>query len=105
MATELIAAPAISFAGRCDIRGERNPQAPMTPQALHPRLAPYAVSYVHDVFALALRQQLEAVCERLWLGTLAPLARVLLEDRTPCRLHAKLAEDFQGSGGSASTAA
>src|SRR6266446_10996936 len=77
----------------------------MTPQALHQRLNPSAVSSWQDVFALALRQQLEPVCKRLPPGALAPFARVLLEDRTPCRFHAKLAEDFQGSGGSASTSA
>ena len=77
----------------------------MTPQALHQRLNPSAVSYLQAVFALALRQQLEPVCERLPLGALAPFARVLLEDSTQCRLHAKLAEDFKGSGGSASTSA
>src|SRR6266700_6250912 len=71
----------------------------------HQRLNPSAVSYLQDVFALALRQQLEPVCERLPLGVLAPFARVLLEDSTQCRLHAKLAEAFKGSGGSASTSA
>src|SRR5712691_8906191 len=105
MTTELIEDPAISLEGLCAILGERNPQAQMTPQALHQRLNPSAVSYLQDVFALALRQQLEPVCERLPLGALAPFARVLLEDSTQCRLHAKLAEDFKGSGGSASTSA
>jgi hypothetical protein len=60
---------------------------------------------LHTVFAMALHQQLEPVCERLLLGVLAPFARVLLEDSTQCRLHEKLAEDFKGSGGSASTSA
>jgi len=105
MTTELIEDPAISLEGLCDILGDLNPHAQMTPQALHQRLNPYAVSYLQDVFALALRQQLEPVCERLPLGVLAPFARVLLEDSTQCRLHAKLAEDFKGSGGSASTSA
>jgi hypothetical protein len=105
MTTELIEDPAISLEGLCAILGERNPQAQMTPQALHQRLNPYAVSSLQDVFALALRQQLEPVCERLPLGVLAPIARVLLEDSTQCRLHEKLAEDFKGSGGSASTSA
>jgi hypothetical protein len=63
------------------------------------------VSYLQDVFALALRQQLEPICERLPRGALAPFARVLLEDSTQCRLHEKLAEDFKGSGGSASSSA
>src|SRR5712691_8485262 len=105
MTTALIEDPAISLEGLCDILGDLNPHAQMTPQALHQRLNPYAVSYLQDVFALALRQQLEPVCERLPLGALAPFARVLLEDRTQCRLHEKLAEDFKGSGGSASTSA
>ena len=105
MTTERIEDPAISVEGLCAILGERHPQAQMTPQALHQRLNPSAVSYWQDVFALALRQQLEPVCERLPLGVLAPFARVLLEDSTQCRLHAKLAEDFKGSGGSASTSA
>ena len=105
MTTALIEDPAISLEGLCDILGDLNPHAQMTPQALHQRLNPYAVSYLQDVFALALRQQLEPVCERLPLGALAPFARVLLEDSTQCRLHAKLAEDFKGSGGSASTSA
>lgn len=105
MTTELIEDPAISLEGLCDILGDLNPHAQMTPQALHQRLNPYAVSYLQDVFALALRQQLEPVCARLPLGVLAPFARVLLEDSTQCRLHAKLAEDFKGSGGSASTSA
>ena len=85
MTTELIEDPAISLEGLCAILGERHPQAQMTPQAL--------------------RQQLEPVCERLPLGVLAPCARVLLEDSTQCRLHAKLAEDLKGSGGSASPSA
>ena len=105
MTTALLEDPAISLEGLCDILGDLNPHAQMTPQALHQRLNPSAVSYLQDVFALALRQQLEPVCERLPLGVLAPFARVLLEDSTQCRLHAKLAEAFKGSGGSASTSA
>ena len=101
MTTALIEDPTISLEGLCDILGDLNPHAQMTPQALHQRLNPSAVSSWQDVFALALRQQLEPVCERLPLGALAPFARGLLEDRTPCRFHAKLAEDLKGSGGSA----
>jgi len=61
--------------------------------------------YLQEVFQLALRQQLEPLCERLPLGALAPFGRVLLEDSTPCRLHEKLADAFKGSGGSASPSA
>ena len=77
----------------------------MTPQALHQRLNPYAVTYVQEVFQWALRQQLEPVCERLPLGALSSFGRVLLEDSTQCRFHAKLAEALKGSGGSASSSA
>ena len=105
MTTELIEDPAISLEGLCDILGDLNPQAQMTPQALHQRLNPSAVSYLQDVFELALRQQLEPVCERFPVGALAPFGRVLLEDSTQCRLHEKLAEALKGSGGSASTSA
>ena len=103
MTTALLEDPSIALEGLCDTLGDLNPHAQMTPQALHQRLNPYAVSSLQDVFALALRQQLEPVCQRLPPGALAPFARVLLEDSTQCRLHAKLAEDFKGSGGSAST--
>ena len=105
MTTELLEDPALSLESLCDILGDLNPQAQMTPQALHQRLNASAVRYLQDVFALALRQQLEPLCARLPLGVLAPFGRVLLEDSTQCRLHEKLAEAFKGSGGSASTSA
>jgi len=105
MTTEMIEDPAVSLGGLCDILGDLNPQAQMTPQALHQRMNPYAVSYLQEVFQLALRQQLEPICERLPVGALTPFGRVLLEDSTQCRLHEKLAEAFKGSGGSASSSA
>jgi hypothetical protein len=105
MTTEMLADPTVSLEGLCDILGDLNPQAQMTPQALHQRINPYAVRYLQEVFQLALRQQLEPICERLPVGALAPFGRVLLEDSTPCRLHEKLAEAFKGSGGSASRSA
>jgi hypothetical protein len=105
MTTELMQEPAVSLEGLCDRLVELNPQAEMTPQALHQRINSYAVTYLQEVFQLALRQQLEPLCERLPLGALAPFGRVLLEDSTQCRLHEKLAETFKGSGGSASPSA
>ncbi len=105
MTTEMIEDCAVSLEGLCDILGHLNPQAQMTPQALHQRINPSAVAYLQEVFQLALRQQLEPVCARLPLGALASFGRVLLEDSTQCRLHEKLAEAFKGSGGSASTSA
>src|SRR6266568_1682585 len=97
MTTEMIEDPAISLEGLCAILGDLNPHAEMTPQALHQRINPYAVSYLQEVFQLALRQQLEPICERLPVGALAPFGRVLLEDSTQCRLHEKLAETFKAT--------
>jgi Transposase DDE domain len=105
MTTEMIEDPAVSLEGLCDVLVDLNPQAQMTPQALHQRLNPYAVTYLQEVFQWALRQQLEPVCERLPLGALSSFGRVLLEDSTQCRLHEKLAEALKGSGGSASSSA
>ena len=105
MTTEMLEDPAVSLEGLCDVLVDLNPQAQMTPQALHQRLNPYAVTYLQEVFQWALRQQLEPVCERLPLGALSSFGRVLLEDSTQCRLHEKLAEAFKGSGGSASSSA
>ena len=105
MTTEMMEEPAVSLEGLCDLLVDLNPQAEMTPQALHQRINACAVTYLQEVFQLALRQQLEPVCDRLPLGALAPFGRVLLEDSTQCSLHEKLAEAFKGSGGSASVSA
>jgi len=105
MTTELLEEPAVSLEGLCDLLADLNPQAEMSPQALHQRINPYAVTYLQEVFQLALRQQLEPICNRLPLGALAPFGRVLLEDSTQCSLHEKLAATFKGSGGSASPSA
>ena len=105
MTTELMDEPAVSLEGLCDRLVDLNPQAEMTPQALHQRFNAAAVTYLQEVLQLALRQQLEPVCDRLPLGALAPCGRVLLEDSTQCSLHEKLAESFKGSGGSASPSA
>ena len=104
MTTEMLDDPAVSLGGLCDILRQLNPQAAMTPQALHQRLnAPQAVAYMQEVFQLALRAQLEPLYAQLPVGLLAPFGRVFLEDSTQCRLHEKLADAFQGSGGSASS--
>ncbi len=106
MTTDMVENAAVSLEGLCDLLKERNPEATMSPQALHQRiLTPQAGTYVHEVLQLALRENLEAVAAQLPAALLAPFDRVFLEDSTQCRLHEKLAEDFKGSGGSGSTAA
>ena len=104
MTTDMLDEATVSLDGLCDLLRQRHPQATMTPQALHQRiLTPQASTYVYEVLQLALRENLAAVGAQLPATLLAPFGRVLLEDSTQCRLHAKLAEDFKGSGGSAST--
>ena len=104
MTTDMLEDAAVSLDGLCDLLRQRQPQAAMTPQALHQRiLSPQASTYVYEVLQLALREKLAAVGAPLPATLLAPFGRVLLEDSTQCRVHAKLAEDFKGSGGSAST--
>jgi hypothetical protein len=105
MTTELLDEPTVSLQGLCDRLVDLNPQAEMTPQALHQRFNAAAVTYLQEVLQLGLRQQLEPICDRLPLGALAPFGRVLLEDSTQCRLHEQLADAFKGSGGSASASA
>src|SRR5713226_5508731 len=105
MTTEMIEEPAVSLEGLCDLLVDLNPHAEMTPQALHQRINAYAVTYLQEVLQLALRQQLEPICDRLPLGSLTAFGRVRLEDSTQCRLHAKLADALKGSGGSASPSA
>jgi hypothetical protein len=106
MTTAMLDDPAVSFGGLWDLLQQRNPYAAMTPQALHQRLhTPQAVALMHAVLQLALREHLTPLYAQLPRGLLAPFGRVLLEESTQCCLHAKLAEAFTGSGGSASRSA
>ena len=106
MTIDMIDNANVSLDGLCDLLRQHRPQAVMTPQALHQRLlSPPAVTYLHAVLQLALRENLEAVRVPVPATLLAPFGRVFLEDSTQCCLHEKLAADFQGSGGSGSTSA
>jgi hypothetical protein len=97
MTMDMLADAEVSLDGLCDLLRQRHPQATLTPQALHQRLlTPQASTYLYEVLQLALRENLTAVSAQLLVALLAPFGRVLLEDSTQCRLHAKLAEDFKG---------
>lgn len=105
MTTDMLDDAAVSLGGLCDLLQQHNPQAILTPQALHQRLnTPQAVAYMQEAFALALRAQLTPLYTQLPPTLLAPFGRVFLEDSTQCCLHEKLAAAFKGSGGSASRA-
>jgi hypothetical protein len=106
MTTDMLDNPAVSLGGLCDLLAQRHPEAAMTPQALQQRIAtPEAVTYLHDVFQLALRAQLAPLYAQLPAATLTAFGRVFLEDSTQCCLHEKLAEAFKGAGGHASRSA
>jgi hypothetical protein len=45
MTTELIEEPAVSLEGLCALLVDLNPQAEMSPHALHQRINPHAVTY------------------------------------------------------------
>lgn len=50
MTTDMVENAAVSLEGLCDLLKERNPEATMSPQALHQRiLTPQAGTYVHEV--------------------------------------------------------
>ncbi len=105
MTTAMLDDPAVSLGGLGDLLRQRNPQAMMTPQALHQRLhTPQAVASRQEGFPLALREQLDPMDAQLSAELLASFGRVFLEDSTPGRLHEKLADALQGSGGRASSA-
>ena len=105
MTTDMLDNPAVSFGGLCDLLAQRPPEAAMTPQAFQQRMhTPEAVAYLHEVFPVALRNQLTPLSAQLPPAALAAFGRVFLEESTPCGLHEKLADAFQGSGGNASHA-
>jgi hypothetical protein len=105
MTTDMLDNPAVSVGGLCDLLAQRHPEAAMTPQACQQRMhTPEAVAYLHEVFQVALRNQLTPLSAQLPPAALAALGRVCLEESTPCGLHEKLADALKGSGGNASHA-
>jgi hypothetical protein len=106
LTTEVIALPAISLAGMCDVLRRINPKADMSPQALSERInSKGAVDYLKEVLRFAVEENLEMAWERISPHLLAPFKRVFLEDSTVMSLHEKLAGKFKGTGGKASKAA
>lgn len=106
LTTEMLAHPAISLPGMCDVLREINPKADMTPQALCERInSEGAVDYLREVLRLAVEKNLGIDRESISPEALAPFNRVFMEDSTVMTLNEKLAGDFKGSGGNASKAA
>ena len=106
LTTEVLALPAISLDGMCDVLRRINPNADMSPQALSERInSKGAVDYLKEVLRFAVEENLRMAWERISPHLLAPFKRVLLEDSTVMSLHEKLAGKFKGTGGKASKAA
>ena len=97
--------PAISYEGMCDILEQHNPDLQLTPQALCERTnSDGAVEFLKAGLEKTLKEttrQQTAVMETTWLKA---FPRVLLQDSTQMQIHEKLAAEFKGSGGNASTA-
>lgn len=103
MTTEILGEELISTEGLCDILRQINPKANMTPQALNERFNKKEASeYLKEVFESAFKENLRPVRSKISPDLLSPFGRVLLHDSTQITLHEKLADNFKGSGGSAS---
>jgi hypothetical protein len=107
LTVEILDEPTVSYEGLCDILEERDPDVRITPQALCARMnSAGAVEFLKASLARTLqettRQPLAALEKSAWL---APFPRVLLANSTQMQIHEKMADDFKGSGGNASTAA
>ena len=90
----------------CDLLKDINPLADISPQALSQRInSESAVEFLESVFNQAMEKYFETVTDASVTESLLPFNRIFIEDSTQCSLNEKLAEDFKGSGGSASKSA
>ena len=103
--SDTITDPYISYEGLCSQIEKLNPSASMTPQALEQRVnSPECVEYLKTVFEESINGKL--LPEDMPLPKLFDsFENIYLEDSTTVTLHEKLADEFRGSGGSASKAA
>lgn len=103
MSMGLIEDAGLSLDGLCDILEQINPDASLSSQGLSQRInSGQAVSCLETVLKDALQKNISAPADDNCGGLLSPFRRVLIEDSTYCSLNERLAEEFKGSGGSAS---
>jgi hypothetical protein len=106
MTTEIVQEPNISYEGLCDRLQEINSNADITPQALEQRInSEGSVKFLEETLKQTIQENLKFHKENVDVKLLAPFNRIFLEDSTQGVLHEKLADEFKGSGGSASEAA
>ena len=103
LTTAIIDNPYVSLDGLCDILTQINPNANITPQGLAERInSDHAVDYLKNVLESSIKKNLESVKDNDSFKLFDSFKRVFLEDSTQCELNKKLADEFKGSGGSAS---
>ncbi len=106
MTVETMEKPFESLAGLCDILRDINSEADISCQALSYRInSKSAVTFLECILNRAIWKNLETVSDAGAAESLLPFNRIFIEDSTQCILNEKLAEDFKGSGGSASASA
>lgn len=106
LTVEMLDEPTISYEGLCDRLEDRNPDVQITPQALCERMnSDGAVAFLKQGLERTLKETTQPVsATKEAAAWLAPFPRTLLQDSTQIQLHEKLADEFKGSGGNASTA-
>ena len=105
LTVEVMDEPTISYEGLCDILEEREPNASMTPQALCERMnSDGAVAFMKACLEKTLKETSLPQSATVEAALLKPFSRVLLQDSTQIQIDEKLADEFKGSGGSASAA-
>ena len=105
LTVEVMDEPTISYEGLCDILEEHEPNASMTPQALCERMnSDGAVAFMKACLEKTLKETSLPQSATVEAALLKPFSRVLLQDSTQIQIDEKLADEFKGSGGSASAA-
>lgn len=99
----LIQQPDASLTQLVGIGKQILPNFNLTPEGLHQKITDKAVNFLQALFAQSLN--LSAWTAETFLPLLSSFGKVHLLDSTTVSLPSELAEDFEGSGGSASDAA
>ena len=97
--------PTVSYEGLCDHLDEVDPNIQITPQGLCNRMnSEGAVNFLKAAMEKTLNETTQKATAAIHSDWLAPFQRVLLQDSTQIQIHEKMASQFKGSGGNASTA-
>ncbi len=105
MTIDLLSNPLASLEELCRCLFELNPSCQLTPQSLSGRInSDECVSFFKNIFLSVLKFNRAKMCSLIDSSLLSPFNKIFVEDSTQIQLNPKLAKDFAGSGGSASTA-